>query len=826
MQTLAGTKKKQSRLSLRYIDDDLAMSDTHAWTFVRLPTVPYEFLDYESRKDIAQRIYLALAALVTGTDPLDAHLIVTSRPFDTGLWGDRLDDRVQTWGPKPGWAQFLADMQSHIHEQGYLNKEVYLAICLGQRKASMKNQGLDLLGPVRRLIGATESALDLEDFTVAESELDHFRDKARDVQRSLGQSQLRAVPAHPNTVAWLAMKPLYPDMVTPPPTSVDRRVWGPGEVHALAEGFIENHRRHLAITQVDWESGEEITGYVATLCFSRFPDVLAFPDQEPWMHFASALAFPVEISSRFTLVPAIKVAKDVGRRLAEVKDQANHIGETGSSIPLELMENYDRAVGLEYLISRDRQPWVYGRHRLRVTASSAEQLTARVKRTIEHYRDLGIDVVWPSGDQLDLLCEAMPADKVRGRAYFQRQELHLIGGGMPTASAEVGDRIEDGRGWTGPFIGETTSRVRTLVPFSPHVAMARNRPPGVAIVGAPGGGKSFLAFTLAYQSAIQGVWTIYIDPKADAKPMGELDGLGAAKVFDLRDGNDGMLDPFSLADSLPEAKLLALETIRLLLGTKMSEDRENALNRAIEQVSLEPAPSLMRVVDVLSASNEPHASNLGAALRIMQDLPFARLCFARSTGIRLTPEDGLTVITLLGLDLPTADLEPENYGYTNRLAVSVMYLLSTYARRLMLSMNKSQPKAIYIDEAWAITSTPQGAKLIPEIARMGRSHNTALVLVTQNAGDLMKEAVTNSISTVFGFRSTIKGEIDNVLTLLNADVHDGHRATVRELYDGECLMKDIDGRIARVQVSDWNKTLKEAFDTNPETRGKHSDEDG
>ena len=68
-----------------------------------------------------------------------------------------------------------------------------------------------------------------------------------------------------------------------------------------------------------------------------------------------------------------------------------------------------------------------------------------------------------------------------------------------------------------------------------------------------------------------------------------------------------------------------------------------------------------------------------------------------------------------------------------------MYLLTRYAKRLMLSLNKNHPKAIFIDEAWAITSTPQGAKLIPEVARMGRAHNTALVLVSQNAGDLMKE---------------------------------------------------------------------------------------
>jgi hypothetical protein len=821
------SKKAQSRLALRYIDEDLAMSDTHAWTCVRVPTVPYEFLGYEDRKSIAERIYLALAAIVTGVNPIDAHLIITSRPFDTDWWAHQLDERVQRQRPAPGWANYRDAMKRHLADQEYLNKEVYLLIDLGQRKASIKNQGLDLLGPVRKLISATETALDMEDFAVAESELEHFRARAKDIQRSLGQSQIQAVPAHPNTVAWLAMRPLYPDMVTPSPTSVDRMVWGPGEIQSLAEGFIENKRRHLEITQVDWETGQEVTGYTATLCFSRFPDVLSFPDQEPWMHFASALAFPVDLSSRFTLVPAARVAKDVGRKLLEVKDQAHHIGETGAAVPIEVMEQYEKATALEYIISRDRQPWVYGRHRLRVSASSQEELTARVKKTIEHYRDLGIDVVWPSGDQLDLLCEAMPADRVRGKAYFQRQELHLIGGGMPTAAAEVGDRTFKGAGWLGPSIGETTSRVRTIVNFSPHVAMARNSPPGVAITGAPGGGKSFLAFTLAYQMAMQGVWTIYIDPKADAKPMANLPGLGAAKEFDLREGNDGMLDPFTLADDVNQAALLALETVRLMLGGKMSPEREEALITALNIVAAEATPSLGRVVDILQANTESaEARSLGLTLDMMRKLPFARLCFSARAGEAIRPQDGLTVITLLGLELPTADMSHDDYSYENRLAVSVMYLLTRYARSLMLSLDKNQPKAICIDEAWAITSTPQGAKLIPEVARMGRAHNTALVLVTQNAADLMKESVTNSISTVFAFRSTINDEIDSVLKLLNAEVHEGHRTTVRELYNGECLMRDVDGRIARVQIDSWNQDLFEAFNTNPETRGKQTNEDG
>ena len=41
-----------------------------------------------------------------------------------------------------------------------------------------------------------------------------------------------------------------------------------------------------------------MTSYVAYLSFARFPDLMPFPDGEPWLHFADSLPFPVEISRR------------------------------------------------------------------------------------------------------------------------------------------------------------------------------------------------------------------------------------------------------------------------------------------------------------------------------------------------------------------------------------------------------------------------------------------------------------------------------------------------------------------------------------------------
>jgi hypothetical protein len=816
---------KDTRLAARYIDSDLVFSDTHVWTYLRVPVVPYEFVDYRGRQAIADRLHLALGALVTGSEPVDVHLIVTSRPINIDFWAEDLDERVTGWAPAPGWPKYLNAMQEHLKGEEYLRKEVYLGVCLGPRKGkgSPRPESMDLLGPIKKLLGKAESALQFEDDVIPDKDLEHFRKKAREVQRSLGQSSMQATPAHPNSVAWLITKPLHPAMFCPPPTVSPNRVWGPGEIQALGEGLVTNGHRRLEIEQIDQATGNPVVGYTATLALSRFPDVLLFPDQEPWMHYASSLAFPIDVSSRMTLVPALKVQKDVGRKLAEAKDQATHIAETGGMVPLDVQEQQARATALEYTISKDRLPWSYGRHRMTVSAPTEDLLNARIRKIIEHYRDLSIDVVLPSGDQMDLLNEAQPGDRVRSKAYYQRQELMLVAGGMPTASAEVGDRIEKKRGWIGPYIGETTSRVRTMVNFSPHVAMTRNYPPGVAIIGAPGGGKSFLAFTLAYQMAMSGVWTIYIDPKADAKPMADLPGLGSPKMFDLRFGHDGLLDPFGMTDSIPEATVLAMETILLLLGGHISEEREEALTTAIQKVASEPNPSLLKIVQALQSDQEnAHARNLGNVLKTMSELPFARLCFAPNTGTTVRPEEGLTVITLLGLDLPTSS-DSSTYGYENRLAVSVMYLLTRYARRLMMSLDKSHPKAICIDEAWAITSTPQGAKLIPEVARMGRSHNTALVLVSQNAADLSSQSVTNSLSAKFAFRSTIPGEIDDVLTLLGMDKTEEHRATIRELNNGECIFQDIDGRLGRVQVDSWDQALFDAFNTNPETRGKGVD---
>jgi hypothetical protein len=529
------------------------------------------------------------------------------------------------------------------------------------------------------------------------------------------------------------------------------------------------------------------------------------------------MPFPVEVSSRMRLIPPVKASKDVARKLAHARDMDIHIREAGAEAPLALAEQIDAARMLEHGITKERLPFVYGWHRLIVSAPTEEICVQRVEAVVEHYRDMGIDIVSSTGDQFSLFCETLPGEKVRVNAYAQRQPLRTIAGGMATATVDLGDRVDESKaGWMGPYIGESLGRARSIVHFDPLVAATRNRPTAIAITGEPGGGKTTLALLMIYQMALRGVTIAVIDPKGDADSLVQLlQKRGRkARIIPLGSAAPGLLDPFSFGDDLAAKKTMATETLRLLLP-RMSEERESAMIQAVGAVANGERPSLGKVIDHLEDSTDPASRNLGAVLRSMSEMRLARLCFDPSGGDRIDTAGWTTVFTLGGLTLPDVAISRDDYSYEQRLSVALMYLVSQFARRLMHGMDRRLPKAIFLDEAWAITATPEGAKLVPEVSRMGRSRNTALILVSQNAGDLLNEQVTNCLSSVFSFRSSERVEVDHVMALLGVEPSEEHKAVLRNLGNGECVFRDLDGRAGRIGVDLISEELLRWLDTNP-----------
>jgi RecA/RadA recombinase len=795
----------RTRLGIRYIDDRILLTDTHAWAYYRIPSVSYEFTTPEEREALATNITVALAAIRLAD--AEVHLRIAHRSYPANAWATGLD---ATSDGGPGWRDYLEQVYQHVWAKDFWTKEIYLGVRLGQRSVRAQLSGGLLMSQFLSVYQHSERRLGPGDEVVGPAEIAKWTEAAEKLGRALNASALAARHATSGEIAWLVRHTLMATAGESVPSAARRRRWGAGEIDALFEGQIHNGRTLLCLEHMAEES------YSAFVSFARFPDIMSFPDGEPWLHYADSLPFPVEISSRMKLIPPAKASKDVSRRLAHARDMDAHIREAGAEAPIALAEQIAAARMLEHGITKERLPFVYGWHRLIVTAPTRDLCVRRVEAVIEHYRDIGIDVVNSTGDQFSLLCESLPGERLRLNSYVQRQPLYTIAGGMPTATVELGDRADPGAGWIGPYIGETLGRARSIVHFDPLLAAARNRPTAIAITGEPGGGKTTLAMLLIYQLALRGATVAVIDPKGDAESLVEyLKRHGRrARVLPLGAAAPGLLDPFSFGTDLAEKRTMATETLRLLLP-RMSEERESAMIQAVGAVAGTERPSLGKVVRHLEQAEDPAWKNTGAVMRSISEMRLARLCFAPSVGQQIDAEGWTTVFTLAGLTLPDTAISRDDYSYEQRLSVALLYLVSQFARKLMNGIDRAAAKAIFLDEAWAITSTPEGAKLVPEVSRMGRSRNTALILVSQNAGDLLNEQVTNCLSGVFAFRSTERAEVANVMSLLGVAPSDEHKAVLRALGNGECIYRDLDDRAGRIGIDLVSKELRDWIDTNP-----------
>jgi len=65
-----GSTRSKTRLGIRYFDDRVLLTDTHAWAYYRIPSVSYEFTTPEEREALATNITVALAAIrMTDAEP-------------------------------------------------------------------------------------------------------------------------------------------------------------------------------------------------------------------------------------------------------------------------------------------------------------------------------------------------------------------------------------------------------------------------------------------------------------------------------------------------------------------------------------------------------------------------------------------------------------------------------------------------------------------------------------------------------------------------------------------------------------------------------------
>ncbi|MGH9021813.1 MAG: VirB4 family type IV secretion system protein [Acidimicrobiia bacterium] len=781
-----------SGLSVRYLEDGLLVSRSAAWGWWRLELSHYELLSQGQRLARLE----GMTGTLAGLREAECHLLSVPHTLDPAHWAEALDRA--TFDPAPGWAAYLSRQRAHVSRLGLARREVYLGVRLGERRRE------GVLSWRRRL----EEAAGLSDVSPNEGELGSWRARAEVLSRLLCPG-LPARPASGSEISVLIRRAFWRGIPDPLPLVSRSRSSG-DELASLAEGTVVNGRRTLRLEQSNGSAP------MTTLALARFPDALAFPGAE-WLYLIDGFPFPVEASVRFSVVPAHRAASHANRKLAEATDQARHIAGTSAQLPLALAESLDRARELEYHLGKDPAPLAYTFARLVLSASDEDALERRAIEVTEAYRDLGIELVRPSGDQLALFLEAIPGERLKVRAYEQRQALVTLAGSMFAATSELGDGA-------GPYVGVTSSRTRVPVHFDPLWAAARNRPTTIAITGSPGAGKTTLSRLLMYQLALRGAWVSAVDPKGERGGLTELPGLPPVRTLTLGPEHAGLLNPFSLAESPGEAVHVAVSACQLLLPGRLDFEQSAVLLRAVAQEAEQnPVPTLSGVVERLAGSGEEHSRSLAQTLAVCATLPLARLCFPTPSAHSALSPEGVNLLRVDGLRAPEPGSPSGDWTLDQRLSVAVLYLLAQFLLRLFERTDPAQPKAVVLDEAWMLTATAQGRGLVPALARMGRSRNVAVLLVTQNASDLLGPEVGNNCDTRFCFRAGDEREIADVLRLLNVADTPGHRRRVRGLGEGECLFADLDGRVGAMRVDLMDDALRAAFDTTP-ARQRHREE--
>jgi hypothetical protein len=780
--------RDRERLALRYLEDGLTISTNGAEAWVRVATAPYDLLSDRQRIDIATDQLRALAALRDA----ECHLLVVPRTYTAAAWAAVLDAR--TPAPQPGWGPYRAGLEDHVRRQQLAEREVYLGIRIGTSRSRR--------GAKAALAGA-ERALGLRPGGPDARALVALRNKAAATVRLLHAAGLACQPATASELRCLVARAMWRGLATP---ATPERAAADGEILALADGTIRRAGpRSLVI--------EQSTGdmWVASFGFARFPDELPLPGGE-WLYLYDRLAYPLDASVRFQVVPPRQAAADAAAKFAAATDQLRHIEEAGADVPLALLEAAGKAKTLEHAITKDQAPLVYTWPRLTVWAPDQATLEARVVEITERYADLGIEIVRPAGDQLALFCEALPGDRVRVASYHHRQALLTLAGSGYAATSSLGDRC-------GPYIGVTTGESRTPVHFDPLLSAATNQPTAIAYSGKPGQGKTTTAFLHILQHRLRGGWAVLVDPKGDADGLAALPGLGTVRVVRLDETYAGALDPFGLEPDRDEAQLLAAEMCRQFLPATLAGAVEAHLIQAAADEALTPTPTMNGIVDRLAAHPDPAAAQAGATLAALANYPLARLAFSRGVErpVDLDVHDALTIIQLTDVPFPDPGQPRDTYGVRDRLAVGLMLALTGLATRLMQGP-ANQPKGIWFDEAWVITGSPQGRHLVQTIARKGRSRNTVLGLISQNVADFLDQTVTNNISAKFCFAANDDTEVHDILTFTGLPPTRANEQTIRGLRVGECIHVDLNHRAGRLGIDLVFAELHHAFNTNPATR--------
>jgi hypothetical protein len=798
---------------LRYLHENVLVgTGAERAALYRLETISYPFMSVAQ-----QREWLGRLARLAFVIEADFSLWRVSRAYPAERYVEDTEVLVDARHQSPdAWRSYLEGHEGHLRDLRSFAPEVYLAVQLrGERPAGF---GSGMVGAADRARRRIEQLFGVAPtIPIPDAELDALVAEEERMLRRVATC-VPARRASSREVQWLLRRAACRGVAEP---ELDEH-WRPQALlvetpdgHTAYEPLETDLVRHAnqPILEEDRTlvvDAQEGRGWQAMLAVGALPERSDFPGGAELLFWPlERLAFPVDcvvharwIANRDALAKAKRRVLDADNAFTEQMASAH------GPLSYTVEENRQLARELDaYLQATERPPLLQVAISLAVGAPSRAELEHRVEALRHRFGTVALHR--PLGLQPALFLDHLPrADGGRVRDYSDVLTVEQFGALMAIGSHGAGSE-------RGVYIGHTVAGGSRPVKLDLTEASRRGRPPSVLLAGTLGSGKTIASELLAYQAERRGSLVVDVDPKPDHNLENLPELAGRVHVIELS-GDEryrGLLDPLAVAPPALREDLASSYLIELL--PQAPPGWETHIRKAVRAAIEHEHPSCLRVLELLERSDNPDARAAGEALSVWADAGIGRLAFGDGASARIAAESPVTTIKARGLSLPPPQVPRSDYDQAERLGVATLRLIAAYAMRLVAG-DRSVHKLVLFDEAWFLLASRDGRRLVDRLNRLGRSENATLLLATQQLGDVGE--IENLIGTRLIFGQETAAEARRAIELLGLDPDDRTLVErIRGYRRGRCLMRDIDDRVAELQIDPVYPHLLEILDTSPKT---------
>ena len=784
-------------------------------------------------------------------------LRVSTRPYPSFEYARSLDEETQAPLPQvaggESWNDYLGHAQRRLQSTGLDQKVTALGVWVAPvPKASVREELVrGTASPSREAVSLIEQVLQVEKVVTGPG-FDGRRATAREMaflfHRSLSMGVSAPVNAGVGGDRW---------DVEDLAEFTERRVW-------LSEPYGSSVRI------VSETKGSRISRAVAVLTMGVMPERVWPEDgRDPWMLASNRLAFPVEWSLSGTLLSTRTLSKAIEFEQNRANGIAKHYEEHQITPPPSVGRAIRAAASnLDEVTEGDSRTSArfLGTVRMAVYGATEDEALKRARDLVDLYGERLNMPLQHSRGQARALREFIPGEPRAAHGYQRRMPVRYLASALPNVDSALGTP-------TGPYLGYGIGSARRASRFDMHYGPEVLQTPGLfPIVAEPGGGKSVLIGTLAYNAVRAGQPTIVFDPSGPLARLAALPELAPfSRVLDLTASRAGTLSPYQLVPeptreahtdngvlaeiefdravrrAAAERQQLMFDVLRMWLppSTLRLPGVDVILRDALRRVSDRTQKRGLRdtrtnprwIVEELeslageatSDAQRELARQLIEELKAAAEFPLGELVMPphrNPIDDEEVEDKTLVIVTMPGLSPPPESVEREFWGSEERYTQPLLHLAAFFASKFIYGRPRDVRKNVFLDENHLMGQWGSGRAFFVRLSRDSRKWNTAIGAASQHPADHLSIGRVDALmGSAFVGRLTKESTAVEACKLVQCP--EAYAPVIQALSPkpregqtagetGEFVWLDPLGRLGKIRIDlDWHPALREALQTTP-----------